>query len=373
MSIYIGGSCVGWGSTTPDTTVNEIRFVQSERHHPIDWNTVEMSLANKIKMIINIDSYGDGSDRGWHNELNLRSFTEEIIRELLRRANNSGINHSYLKKFCRLTFDNEADEIYAKEQYAHYLGIFYSQVNKRFDVGAGNFNGHRTDYHNYICKNSPFEVIDIHLQKDFETKSKVDKNIYWYRDLAKRYGKRLSCTEANPTSNDIWTPGGFELLHHQLKRSIEIGCEDFCTVFIKQPDEDKYANLSFILNNGKINPYWDKFKKIIKDNKPIQTIPEPIIEGDEDMILVTMKRGVIHPAVRWLQQILEKDYGVVNDYGKYDGDFGAATERQVIAYQKKIGLEQTGIIRATDVIKIIEDSSDSNLWYKRLTIYASYR
>jgi len=100
MSIFIGSSCVGYGNTTPDTTVNEIRFVQSERHHPIDWNTVEMSLANKIKMIINIDSYGDGHNRGWHSEANLRGFTEEILTTLIPKAyNNNGISLGKLKEF----------------------------------------------------------------------------------------------------------------------------------------------------------------------------------------------------------------------------------------------------------------------------------
>lgn len=210
------------------------------------------------------------------------------------------------------------------------------------------------------------------MQSGWETKSKIAENAKWYRELATKYGKRLSCTEANDTNNNIWTASGFDILHYQLVKIIEIGGEDFCIIFVKQPDDGKYANQSFIRNNGSESPYWNSFKKMIRDNKP-KPIPEPIIIEEEDMKLVTMKRGVKDPSVRWLQQILEEDYGVENDYGKYDGDFGAATERQVKAYQKKIGIEETGIIRATDVIKIIEYSSDPNKWYKRLTIHASYR
>ena len=373
MSIYIGGSCVGWGSTTPDTTVNEIRFVQSERHHPIDWNTVEMSLANKIKMIINIDSYGDGSNRGWHNELNLRSFTEEIIRELLRRANNSGINHSYLKKFCRLTFDNEANEIYSPASYCTYLDIFYSQVNGRFDVGAGNFGNDKKDYYLYLLDHrKSFEVLDIHLQNGFETLTKIDQNIGWYGRMAKQYGKRISCTEANDTNNNLWSDYGYRILTHQLEKLKEINGEDFCMVFIKlDRDRESYKKISFNYR-GEINHNWNIFKRLIADNKPAQIL-QPIIIEEEDMILVTMKRGVKHPAVRWLQQIIEEDYRIENDYGVFDGDFGAATERQVKAYQKKIGVEETGVIRATDVIKLYEGSSDTALWFRRLEAHASYR
>jgi len=375
MSTFIGDACGGWSSTTPDTTVNEIRFVQSTRHDPISWNIVEMSLANRIKMIINVDSYGDGTNCGWHSEANLRTFTEAILNQLIHRAYMHGISYSQLKRFCRFTLDNEANEIYSPYSYGYYLDIFHSQVNGRFDIGAGNFGNNRKDYYEYICRvhQTSFNVLDIHMQAGWETKSKIRDNAKWYRELATKYGKRLSCTEANDTNNNIWTADGFDILHYQLKKAIEIGCEDFCMVFIKMDrDQPKYKKLSFIYR-GQVNPYWETFKQMIKDNKPVPNIIEPIIMGDDDMILVTMKRGVKHPGVRWLQQILEEDYDVANDYGKYDGDFGAATERQVKAYQKKIGVEETGIIRATDVIKIYEESSEPAIWFKRLNVHASYQ
>ncbi|GAH82258.1 unnamed protein product, partial [marine sediment metagenome] len=198
MSIFIGGSCVIYGDTTPDTTVNEIRFVQDERP-PINWNAVDMSLTNKIKMIINLSSYGNGHNRGWHNEANLRTFTESVLTTLISKAyNNYGITLGKLKRFCRLTFDNEANEIYSPYEYGYYLDIFYSQVASRFDIGAGNFGNNRKDYYEYICRvhKTSFNILDIHMQNGWETKSKIAENAKWYRDLATKYVKCISCTEA---------------------------------------------------------------------------------------------------------------------------------------------------------------------------------
>jgi len=382
MSIYIGGSCVGWGDTTPDTTVNEIRFVQSERHHPIDWLAVEMSLANKIKMIINIDSYGDGHNRGWHSEFNLRNFTEEIITELLRRSNNSGITHNQLRKFCRLTFDNEANEIYSPHSYGLYLDIFYNQVNGRFDVGAGNFGNNRTDYYEYILQNhrNSFEILDIHLQNGFETLTKIDQNIGWYGGMAKQYGKRISCTEANDTNNNLWSDYGYMILKHQLEKAREIGCEDFCMVFIKMDRESpNYRKISFNYH-GDVNPHWNKFKRLIADNKPIP-IPEPIIE-EEDMKLINLKPGSKGGQVRWLQEILMIEYGYPNDYeNPFDGAYGNFTKEQVLQYQEDNGLNQDGIVGVNTTLDLIFDVDEkpaiarvksTDYWDKRLKILIAF-
>jgi len=377
MPIYMGGSCVGYGNTTLDTTVNEIRFVQSERHHPIDWNTVDMSLANRIKMIINIDSYGDGSNRGWHNEVNLRSFTEEIIRELLRRAYNSNISHSYLKKFCRLTFDNEANEIYSPASYCIYLDIFYSQVKGRFDVGAGNFGNDKKDYYLYLLDHrKSFEVLDIHLQNGFETLTKIDQNIGWYGRMAKQYGKRISCTEANDTNNNLWSDYGYRILTHQLEELKKIDGEDFCMVFIKlDKDKESYRKISFNYH-GEINPNWSKFKRLINDNRPapIPNIIEPIIiSEDDDMKLKLLglaytKKG---QQVKWLQDILLNDYKVPNP-GGIDGKLGSMTDKQIRDYQEEKELKVDGIVGEQTTMKLINESSDPRKWIINLQVYMAY-
>ncbi|GAH25965.1 unnamed protein product, partial [marine sediment metagenome] len=243
--IFIGGSCVGYGNTTPETTVNEIRFViKTDIHSAHNWEWVDKSLASRTKMIINVESHTRGWDKGWESEANLRSFTESILTTLIAKAYNKyGITLGKLKRFCRTTFDNEANEIYSPYEYGYYLDIFYSQVGGRFDIGAGNFGNNRKDYYEYICRvhKTSFSVLDIHMQNGWETKSKIIDNAKWYRELATKYVKRLSCTEANDTENNIWTASGFDILHYQLVKAIEIGCEDFCTIFIKQPNDGRGA------------------------------------------------------------------------------------------------------------------------------------
>lgn len=371
MSTFIGDSCGGWSSTTPDTTVNEIRFVQSTRHDPICWNIVEMSLTHRIKMIINVDSYGDGTNRGWHSEANLRVFTEAILNQLIHRAYMHGISYSQLKRFCRFTLDNEANEIYSPYSYGYYLDIFHSQIAGRFDIGAGNFGNNRKDYYEYICRvhQTSFNVLDIHMQAGWETKSKIRDNAKWYRELATKYGKRLSCTEANPTTNDIWTAGGFDILHYQLKKAIEIGCEDFCLVFIKMDrDQPKYKKLSFIYR-GQVNPYWNSFKQIIKDNKPIEI--KPIIISEEDMILKVLQKGSKSNQVKWLQDILLNDYHVPNP-GGIDGIFGNQTDKQVRDYQEKKELVIDGKVGVNTTMKLVNESSDPKKWMRNLIIYMAY-
>jgi len=370
--IYIGGSCVGYGNTTPDTTVNEIRFVQDERP-PINWNAVDMSLRNRIKMIINLSSYGNGTNRGWHSEANLRTFTEKILTILISKASNYGITLGKLKRFCRLTFDNEANEIYSPYEYGYYLDIFYSQVAGRFDVGAGNFGNNRKDYFEYICRvhKTSFNILDIHMQTGWETKSKIAENAKWYRELATKYVKRISCTEANDTRNNIWTASGFDILHYQLVKAIEIGCEDFCVIFIKQPDDGNYANQSFIRNDGSKSPYWDSFKKMIADNKPAP-IPEFIIE-EEDMELKLL--GLNHTRkgqqVKWLQDILLNDYKVPN-LGGIDGKLGEMTDQQIRDYQEEKELAVDGIVGENTTMKLINESSDPKKWMRNLIIYMAY-
>jgi len=376
MSIYMGGSCIGYGDTTIDTTVNEIRFViKTDIHSAHNWEWVDKSLANKTKMIINIESHTRGWSKGWESEANLRSFTESILTTLIAKAyNNYGITPGKLKKFCRLTFDNEANEIYSPYEYGYYLDIFYSQVAGRFDIGAGNFGNNRKDYYEYICRvhKTSFNILDIHMQSGWETKSKIVENAKWYRELATKYVKRISCTEANDTRNNIWTASGFDILHYQLVKAIEIQCEDFCMIFIKQPDDNKYANQSFIRNNGSKSPYWDSFKKMIIDNKP-EPIPEPIIESEEEMKLKILQKGSKGNQVRWLQEILEEEYGFENE-GGYDGIYGTKTYEQVKAYQTANELVPDGKIGKLTTFNLIVRATNcvSNYWFKKLQIYMAY-
>ena len=274
--INIGGSCVGWGSTTPDTTVNEIRFTRDGRHTPIEWNTVDMSLKNNIKMIINIDSYRDPLPRGWDSEKNLRDFTESVLNELERRAGLYKVSISQLRSKTLFILDNEADEVYPDPaSYVRLLKIFKWQIAGRYKIGAGNFTFNKY-YIEYLCQNGKdlFDVLCIHLQDGFETEGEIENNGNWFKNLITKYGiKRITCTEAVSTKFQI--DRDYDLIISQLDKAIKIGCEDFCVIFIKSERSEINNKLVFTKSTK-----WDHFKNIIKYYKPKEIIVE-----DDDMKL----------------------------------------------------------------------------------------
>ena len=271
MSIPIGGSCVGWGSTTPDTTVNEIRFVRDNRHDPIAWNTVDMSIVHNIKMLLTVDSYL-ATGRGWGSDEALKNFTQECIDKYKSKTNRKSL----------WILDNEADEIYPLSVYVHYLDVFQRVVRRNgFEVGAGNFQFRKDYIYGLVFRKDLYDVMCVHMQNGFETASKIETNGNWYKQLKDTYGLRMTCTEAIPTT---WNLGDhYPLVIKQLIKAIDIGCEDFCVIFIHGENPamlKKYKQLTFTQYPDK----WTDFKRIIKDNKPIE-IPERIIDG---MIIKTI-------------------------------------------------------------------------------------
>lgn len=344
--IYIGGTCCGWFSTNTDTTVNEIRLLMTDRHSPLDWQLIDMSLDNRIKMIINFDSYNNGYDRGWGSDDNLRNHIENNINKIYSHASSRGISKTELKKLMRVTLDNEADEIYSKEQYAHYGQVFINQIAGRFDCGLGNFNGLREDYYLHICSNVPgFSHLDFHLQKDFETKAQIDDNIGRFKEIATIFGKKISITEACPTSWNIWN-GNYSLLHYQLVKSIGIGAEDFCC-FIQMDRNAPGSKQMCFIYNGQINPNWNSWKQIIKDNKPA--------EVEEDMQLDKYyKLGSRGIGVRFIQKVLNEDIEP-DPTLVVDGIWGSKTAEIVKEYQEKYGLKVDGIVGSQTMKSMIEE------------------
>ena len=351
--IYIGGSCVGFGSTTPDTTVNEIRFVRDDRHDPIAWNTVDMSIANNIKMLLTVDSYLT-SGRGWGSDEVLANFTQECIDKYKSKTNRKSL----------WILDNEADEIYPLSVYIHYLDVFQRVVRRNgFEVGAGNFQFRKDYYYGLVFRKDLYDVMGIHLQNGFETASKIETNGNWYKHLKDTYELRMTCTEAVPTGWNL--NDHYPLVIKQLQKSIDIGLEDFCVIFIKggKPEQlDKYRQLTFTEHPV----IWSNFKRVITDNTPI-----PIIIEDDDMKLDVLKVGSKGNQVKWLQKILDIEYGFENE-GEWDGIFGSMTEAQVKEYQTNMELAVDGIVGKNTMTKLINEATVSSHWYNQLVIFMAY-
>ncbi len=256
----IGASCVTEPARfTTDVAVAEARHVIGREQS--FWEVIDISLSNDIYLIVNIDNWKE-EERHRFNEEEWRARVEQITSELLRRG--------ATRENTRITIDNEPMKYFTKEEYVNYVNIAYDQIGGRFDVGAGNeeYNlaMHSGNMYEYLCQNANFDVLDVHIQSSMTTPETIQEKGNWYRDLADRYNKRLSCTEANWF--DVSTPEGYHMLVLQLEKALEIGVEDFCVVFVSLENRPEYEWLSFIYNGITRNEdTWNDFRSRLHASK----------------------------------------------------------------------------------------------------------
>ncbi len=249
----IGASGVGkWGlAFTGKEAVAEIRHVIGREHY--FWDAVDISLQNDIYIIANIDNwtfngYLEPDEQEW------RQRVENLVNDLKSRGAN--------KQNARITIINEPMKYISREQYIWLVNIAYDQIGQRFYMGAGNeeydLAKKRGNMYEYLCENANFDILDTHWQASFTTTHDIEKKGSWFRELADRYGKRLSVTEANWF--DISTSEGYELLIQKMLKAEELGSEDFCVVFTSLDDQPQYEWLSFIYNGEVRNQeHWQDF------------------------------------------------------------------------------------------------------------------
>ena len=295
-------------------------------------------MANNIYAIVNFDLW-TSTGHLKYNEWEWRVRIDGLVSELLK------IEPTATK--WRITIDNEPMKYMSKEDYAWLINIAYDQIRVKrgwnVKVGAGNeefsLAAARGDMYQYILDNCNFDYIDIHFQAaviDPASGRVNDGLLNHWGDTAKQwastYNKKLSCTEANWCN--VSTSSGYTDLKKILGKAEEIGCEDFCIVFLDYRGSD-YRWLCFNVNGTQISFYWTDMLQIIKDKKPI------IVE-DEDMKLDKIyKQGSRGIGVRFIQT-------VVNEFMEtnlvVDGIWGVKTEEGVRAFQEAKGLVIDGIV-----------------------------
>jgi len=366
MPIRIGASCVSkFGRYTHDVTVCEIRNIVGEENR--FWNDVRDCLNHNIYVIVNIDMWKDGGHYR-PNEKDWRIRVDSIVSIMM------AFDPTATK--WRITIENEPMKYHSKEKYAWYVNLAYDQIkNKRgyrqVLIGAGNEEYDlaiaKDNMYEYICQYCNFDILDIHIQSSCISPDSIEAKCNFWKDLASRYKKRISCTEANWF--DVATSNGYGMLLKQLIKAEEIGCEDFCMVFIALNSLNNYRWLSFIYDNKCRNwNNWLDFIRIINEKKP-KPKPKPI--GDDDMKLTNLKRGSKGNQVLWLQEVLELEYGFENE-GGFDGIFGAKTEAQVKEYQRANGLIVDGIVGKQTTADLINNSGNPNYWMRKLQIYMAF-
>ncbi|NLK34128.1 MAG: peptidoglycan-binding protein, partial [Gracilibacteraceae bacterium] len=179
---------------------------------------------------------------------------------------------------------------------------------------------------------------------------------------------RIAVTEGNNFYN-VSTEKGHNLLKYQINKADEIGCEQFCFPYVNwmHNAEEDDSNMSYCWNWNPVSPYWQDMLSLIK-SKDTQIILE--LDG---MKLVNLKIGSKGNQVKWLQEILELEYGFENT-GGYDGKFGALTDMQVRQYQAHKGLTIDGIVGKDTTFDLIWEAKEygKDYWYKKLEIYMAF-
>jgi hypothetical protein len=326
-----GGSCEGLGGTVEETTVDEIRKVRDDSHKNF-WPTIDFCLDKGSQIYLTFDSYTK-SHRGWDSEENLRQEIESTIIEYERRIADKNLGLYRTRNRTLLTLDNEFEEVPGAsiEKYLNWLRIFKSQIAGRYKIGAGNFssNSRYMAWYRILCQHKDlFDVLCIHLQSDFEAKSKMDKNKKLYQEIIKDFEiKRVTCTEGVATNWDL--SKDYPLVEYQFNFAKQLNCEGYCAVFIKDDPAIPAKWKKFVFSR-----YPDAFKKFIKliqDNKPE--------EKEDDMELKDVYKNGMKDEIglKFVQMILNADLKP-KPLLKIDGWWGDKTNPIVIAYQQKYKL-----------------------------------
>lgn len=232
----------------------------------------DFCMKHNIYAIVNLDLW-TSTGHATYTELEWRQRVDGLVYELLQREPTA--------KRWRITIDNEPMKYMSKEQYGWLVNVAYNQIKvargwKQVMIGAGNeeftLAAARGNMYQYLLDSCKFDYLDIHIQAaviDPVTKRVSDSALNHWGNVAKewalKYKKKLSCTEANWCN--VATMNGYQDLLKMLHKAEEIGCEDFCVVFLDYRGND-YDWLCFKIRGVTRSPFWvDYFEQEIIKRK----------------------------------------------------------------------------------------------------------
>lgn len=363
--IRIGSSCALKKSMAIGKVVETRRFIGSTS----DWKEVsKYCIDNNIYLILT--PCINRNDNSGH----IPNYSEWVtfITDTCSYLKSIGAN----KNNTRLSIINEPMKYCDRETYAQLINIAVPIIHSYgFYAGAGNEEfltaQAKGNMYQYILSHCQFDILDIHIQGSCDTKEKTE---YWTNTARSWTDKQIDCTEA--FYSDIGTWNGWQLLLTQLSNAERIGCKNFCNVFNNLDQSafplntDNWKRLSFCVNGKQRSPYWQDWLKIIEQKAPVPNIIN-LISEEEDMKLEILRLGSKGNQVKWLQEILEIEYGFENE-GGFDGIYGVKTEAQVKAYQSANRLLVDGKVGKDTIFDLIIKSEMPDYWWKKLLIYMAY-
>ena len=365
--IRIGSSCALSPSMALGKCVETRRFIGSNS----GWEAVcKQAIRKKQYLILTLCTNRNDNSGHYPTDTEWIQFVSTSCTKL--RSFGGRINNS------RISLVNEPLKYMSKEGYRHIIDLAYPIVNQNgFLCGAGNEEfltaQARGNMYEYILANTTFDILDVHLQGSCDTPSKTE---YWCNTARSWTSRPIDCTEAFYA--DIATSKGWTLLKSQLSHAERIGSENFNMVFTNLDQSifpfntDNWKKLCFFVNGTLRSNYWTEWKILMDTKGPIPNI-KPMEKDKEDMKLVNLKVGSVGNQVKWLQEILEVEYGYEND--SYDGKFGAITDTQVRAYQTDKNLVVDGIVGRNTTFELIENAGevfDSDYWWGKLEIWMAF-
>ena len=357
--IRIGGSCGGrYSRPIAGITTYENRILQNSEHSYF-WTDSKFCIDNKIFLIVNIDTYLTGGRWKPSNEA-LRAFTIDTKTKLKAIGAN--------KTNCRFTFDNESDEYLAEhfETYFNYVCEIHDALNGEFDLGAGNFRTARIDWYNTLgsrYSEGYYEVLDVHFQDGMNDENSIVSIANKFSAIKTGWGiKRMAVTEGNNFWN-VSTQRGHDLVKYQINVAENIGCEDFCIVYVNWTtnSEEGHDNLTYCLDGVPVTSNWNDMLGLILQKKPMEVEME-YLRPDE---LQTLYNAFgFNTPYRWvtpnLYTVGAKDPNKTVTWA----DIDAMTETQLkglISGLKKIGVLQASFPDYPN-IKYKADGSWNSNW-----------
>jgi hypothetical protein len=354
MSIRIGGSCGGrYSRPISGITSYENRLLQNNEHKYF-WQDLAFCLSNGIYSIINIDTYLTGS-RWRPTNPQLRQF----VLDTKAKIKSMGAN----KTNCRFTYDNETDEYTSFDDYMNGVRVIHDALDFDFDLGAGNFRTVRKDWYEALAKLSyqrSYEVFDFHMQDGLDDVDDIRFFSDWILYLKNTYKLRLAVTEGNNFYN-VSTEKGHSLLKCQINYAENIGCEDFCFVYVNWTanSEEDHEGMSYNVNDRPVTDYWGNMANFIISKKPIAN-------GDDEMKLDKIyKKGSRGIGVKFIQMVVNE---LLSTNLIVDGIWGSKTEEGVKAFQAKWNLVIDGIVGPATFPAMIE--AYPKLWDRLQYMYA---
>ena len=246
---------------------------------------------------------------------------------------------------------------------------------KHYPTIMGNDEYNMLDW-NYMLDHDTSDILGVHPLSSLGYPPNWQTIINW-ATMATARGKAYMITEGGSWFKQYMTADGWKVIKDTIIKAKELGYLATLIVLLDMNEGDYNPKVGFrwfdkpFKNIQKTSDYWSSFINLVNGygNKYIAPIEE-----DEEMKLVNLKIGSKGNQVKWLQEILEIEYGYENT-GGYDGAFGQITDTQVRQYQTDMGITIDGIVGKGTTFELIEKAGEhfsSAYWNTKLEVWMRF-